>query len=86
MLIRAAQENNLDLSKCAVIGDRWTDMVAADRAGCMKVLVMTGAGNAALNEYRNKWLDTVPDYIAGDFADAVTYIEQYVRGVEEPMI
>jgi histidinol phosphatase-like enzyme len=66
--------------------ERWADMVAADRAGCMKVLVMTGAGNAALNEYRNKWLDTEADYTAGDFADAVTYIEQYVRSLEEPKI
>lgn len=29
MLLQAAKEYNLDLNKCFVIGDRWTDMLAA---------------------------------------------------------
>ncbi|GAA0458403.1 HAD-IIIA family hydrolase [Alkalibacillus silvisoli] len=45
MLIQAAKENNLNLKECVVIGDRWTDMLAAQEAGCIKVLVKTGAGD-----------------------------------------
>jgi histidinol phosphatase-like enzyme len=44
MLYQAAQDHQLDLSKCVVIGDRWLDMVAAHEAGCYKILVLTGAG------------------------------------------
>jgi histidinol phosphatase-like enzyme len=36
MLQKAANENNLDLKKCVVIGDRWTDLLAADEIGCKK--------------------------------------------------
>lgn len=44
MLLQAANENDLDLRKCVVIGDRWTDLVSAQEAGCIKILVQTGAG------------------------------------------
>lgn len=44
MLIKAATENNLNLKRCVVIGDRWTDMVAAQVVGSIKILVRTGAG------------------------------------------
>ena len=34
LLIRASDEYNVDLTKCVVIGDRWSDMLAGDSAGC----------------------------------------------------
>ena len=37
MLIEAAKENHLDLRNCVVIGDRWTDLLAADEVGCKKM-------------------------------------------------
>lgn len=74
MLFKAAEENKLDLTRCIVIGDRWSDILAGYSAGCMKVLVLTGAGNEALNKYRHKWSNTEADYIARDFGDAVDYI------------
>jgi histidinol-phosphate phosphatase family protein len=69
MLIQAAKENNLDLKQCVVIGDRWTDMVAADEAGCIKILVKTGAGTEAFKKYKNneyfgRWGEVTPDFIA----------------------
>ncbi|WP_127595844.1 HAD-IIIA family hydrolase [Paenibacillus lautus] len=79
MLHQAAKELNLDLTKCIVIGDRWTDMMAAQEAGCIKILVKTGSGKNDLvkyenNEYYGKWLEVSLDYIAEDFNDAVTWI------------
>jgi len=79
MLLLAAKKLNLDLTKCIVIGDRWTDMMAAQEVGCIKVLVKTGSGKKDLvkyenNEYYGKWLDVTLDYIAEDFNDAVTWI------------
>lgn len=74
MLLRAAAENQLNLSNCIVIGDRWSDIVAASNAGCKKILVLTGAGKDALHKYRYKWSGIEADYIASDFEDAVRYI------------
>ncbi|MBA2937194.1 HAD-IIIA family hydrolase [Paenibacillus sp. CGMCC 1.16610] len=79
LLVQAAQDNDLDLKKCAVIGDRWTDMIAAKRAGCTKVLVKTGSGEKELARYLNnqffdEWLEAPPDYIAEDLLDAVNWL------------
>lgn len=79
MLIKAALDYGLELKNCVVIGDRWTDMIAAQRAGCMKILVKTGSGEKDLAKYRSnqffgEWLEAVPDYIAEDLSDAVKWI------------
>ncbi|MCR8644387.1 HAD-IIIA family hydrolase [Paenibacillus sp. N1-5-1-14] len=80
MLERAAIEHELDLTQCIVIGDRWSDMLAAHRAGCTKILVQTGAGHAALHTYRHKWSEIEPDYIVKDFAEAAQTIT-YIRNI-----
>ena len=36
LLIQAAQELEVDLSECFMIGDRWVDIEAGQRAGCKK--------------------------------------------------
>ncbi|MGF9698500.1 HAD-IIIA family hydrolase [Paenibacillus sp. MABNR03] len=82
MLLRAAKENQFDLSKCVVIGDRWSDMLAAHYAGCKKILVRTGAGNEALDKYRDKWTITEPDYVAEHLEDAVNFIMDQVVHIE----
>lgn len=79
MLIQAAKEYNLNLKECVVIGDRWTDMLAAQKAGCIKILVKTGAGEEDFKKYRNqeyygKYAEVSPDYFASDFQDAVEWI------------
>nr|WP_163583383.1 HAD-IIIA family hydrolase [Gracilibacillus saliphilus] len=79
MLLQAAKDNNLDLKECVVIGDRWTDMVAAHDAGCIKILVKTGAGEKAFHQYQNqaffgKWAEVSPEFIANDFREAVDWL------------
>ena len=39
MLLRAAQENNIDLQKSFLIGDSMTDIEAASAAGCKGILL-----------------------------------------------
>lgn len=76
MLIWAAQEHGLDLSKCVVVGDVGdTDMLAAAAVGATKVLVRTGWGEGSLGEYRKAWAQTEPDYIANDLLDAAHWIK-----------
>ncbi len=51
MLIDAAKEHNLDLTKCVVIGDVGsTDMLAAHAVGAKKILVRTGWGTPLIND------------------------------------
>ncbi|GAA0342941.1 HAD-IIIA family hydrolase [Bacillus carboniphilus] len=81
MLEKAVNEYHIDLHKSIVIGDRWTDLMAAQEAGCKKILVRTGAGEVALtkyhnNEYYGKWGEVSPDFIAKDFVEAVHWIIQ----------
>ncbi|WP_438445394.1 HAD-IIIA family hydrolase [Gorillibacterium sp. sgz5001074] len=75
MLYRAAEQYRLDLTKCIVIGDVGdTDMLAAHAVGAMKIMVKTGWGEGSLTEYRYKWDETTPDFIAQNINDAVKWI------------
>ncbi|WP_433748093.1 HAD-IIIA family hydrolase [Falsibacillus pallidus] len=79
MLKKAAEENHLNLDQCAVIGDRWTDLVAAHEAGCKKILVKTGSGKAAFdqyinNEFHGRWAEVKPDFIAEDINEAINWL------------
>jgi histidinol phosphatase-like enzyme len=72
-------DNDLDLRKCVVIGDRWSDLVAAKEAGCTKILVKTGAGEKDLAKYQQgqyfgNYKESYPDFIAESFRDAVVWI------------
>jgi D-glycero-D-manno-heptose 1,7-bisphosphate phosphatase len=44
MLIRAAADLGLDLSRSVVVGDRWSDVAAGHAVGAAGVLVQTGVG------------------------------------------
>ncbi|MFD2611602.1 HAD-IIIA family hydrolase [Paenibacillus gansuensis] len=76
MLQKAATEHNLDLTKCAVIGDMGsTDMLAAAAVGAIRILVETGWGKQSLEKYRHKWYEQAsPDYVAKDLIDAATWL------------
>lgn len=79
MLENAAKENNLDLKQCVVIGDRWTDLLAADEVGCKKILVKTGSGKETFDKYKNneffgRWAEVKPDYVAEDLNEAVKWL------------
>ena len=39
LLLAAAQEHGLDLSACYLIGDRWRDIEAGQRAGCTSLFI-----------------------------------------------
>lgn len=69
LLIRAAAEMAIDLSKSVIIGDKYSDLAAGKAVGCLTVLVLTGHG---AQEYRQGGVPT-PDYVAGDLTDAVAW-------------
>ena len=76
MLMEGAQKHHLNLKNCVVIGDRWTDMAAAAKANCTKILVKTGSGKTSLTTYKEKLEGISIDYIAENLHDAVQWIFQ----------
>jgi D-glycero-D-manno-heptose 1,7-bisphosphate phosphatase len=74
MLVAAAWDHDLDLSRSFMIGDKATDVDMAHNAGCVGILVQTGFGDRVLSG--NYQHHTQPDYIAEDLAAAVDWILQ----------
>lgn len=80
LLLQAAREHMLDLTRCVVIGDVGsTDMIAAAKVGAIKVLVRTGWGEGSLGEYRHTWADVEPEYIADHLLDAVKWVRSLIK-------
>ncbi len=76
MLLQAAQDLNIDLTKSYLVGDRFNDMEAAKIVGVKGILVKTGFGQGLLQDDgpdkatpRN-----IPDFIATDILEAVKWI------------
>jgi histidinol-phosphate phosphatase family protein len=81
MLLQASKKYELDLTKTVFIGDVGsTDMLAAHSVGAMKILVLTGWGYGSLNQYRDKWAEIEPDYVAENFLDAVKWVVSKSNG------
>lgn len=75
MLETAGKKHKLNLKNCVVIGDRWSDVLAAAKVDAIKILVMTGAGYDALGKYRDKWSDYQADFVAIDLLDAIEWLK-----------
>ena len=66
LLLRAAAEHRIDLARSFMIGDRWRDVEAGRRAGCLTVRVE--------GHYREDGPETPPDYVAHSLSDAASWI------------
>jgi histidinol-phosphate phosphatase family protein len=73
MLEKAAYEHSLDLTKCAVFGDRWTDILAAKSAGCIAVLVLTGSGKASYEQHHQTSM-VQPDFVEENLKAGVDWL------------
>lgn len=70
LLLRAAQEHDLDLCECVVIGDSQRDIAAGQAVGCKTVLVLTGHATPELAVL----FPMPPDLICSDLSSAVAEI------------
>jgi D-glycero-D-manno-heptose 1,7-bisphosphate phosphatase len=66
MLLRAAEEHGLDLSRSWMVGDKAIDLEAGRRAGCRTALVQTG--------YGHEEDESLADVVAPDLAQAIDRI------------
>jgi D-glycero-D-manno-heptose 1,7-bisphosphate phosphatase len=75
LILRAAVERDLDLPRSVLVGDRITDIIAGQRAGCRTVLVesaATGAPPIVTLEPMDESLR--PDYVCSDLVAAADWI------------
>lgn len=77
MLLQAAEELDLDLSKSFLVGDRWSDVKCAINAGCTPVLVLTGYGRGD-QLYIGPGQEVQPSFTAEDLLEAVEWILQSI--------
>ena len=73
MLLRAARDLDLDLTRSYLVGDRFQDLETAANAGVKGILVLTGYGRGEYESRRGK-AKAAPFYVAQDLADAAAWI------------
>lgn len=71
MFLQAAAEHGLDLAASIAIGDKKSDVLAAQAAGCRTVLLGTGQAGGGEAE-----LHAVPDWKAADLVAAAAWIAE----------
>lgn len=73
MILKAANEHNIDLACSIMIGDNLTDVEAGWNAGCRGALVRTGSGKNILTQIDDDTRNRI-DYIGDDLSDVVNWI------------
>ena len=73
LFTRAALEHNIDLNASFVVGDRWSDLKAADVCGATGILVLSGYGRGD-QKYIGPSQTIKPAYVAEDLVEAVNWI------------
>ena len=81
MLLRAAQDLNIDLAMSYFVGDRFIDMEAAHKVGVKGILVRTGYGGGLLRDDGpdRATPENTPEFIAADILEAVQWILKGTR-------
>jgi D-glycero-D-manno-heptose 1,7-bisphosphate phosphatase len=73
LLLRAARDLDLDLTRSYLVGDRFNDIETAANAGVKGILVLTGYGLGEL-EFIGDQAPARPVYVARDLLDAAEWI------------
>ncbi|MFC1907201.1 D-glycero-alpha-D-manno-heptose-1,7-bisphosphate 7-phosphatase [Chloroflexota bacterium] len=74
MLIEAAKDFQLDLTRSFLIGDKLTDIAAGQSAGCVSILVKTGAGGE-----EEVAPSVVPHYVTENLYEAALVIHSHTK-------
>jgi D-glycero-D-manno-heptose 1,7-bisphosphate phosphatase len=78
LILQAAQELQIDLSRSYLVGDRHMDIQTAANAGVKGILVLTGYGRGEHELFGRTW-KVQPAHIAGDLLDAAGWIIEGLR-------
>jgi D-glycero-D-manno-heptose 1,7-bisphosphate phosphatase len=83
LLLQAAERWDLDLAASVLVGDAEADILAAQRAGCRPLLVLTGRGAEQLAVLRASGRDGF--LVAGDLPAAVDWISVFCQPAAAPL-
>ena len=72
MILQASSQLGLNLHRSYLIGDSLTDVLAAQAAGCLPILVQTGRGREQLQQLKSQGVRGF--YVTADLLDAVRWI------------
>ena len=73
LILQAAAELNLDLSRSYLVGDRYNDIETGAKAGVQGILVLTGYGRGEYEHFAPTW-EIRPVHVAADLLDAAEWI------------
>lgn len=73
LLLQAAADLDLDLTRSVMVGDRPSDMAVGRSVGARGVLVLTGYGRGEW-EYHRDQFSPPPDHVAEDLLEAVEWV------------
>ncbi|GGH87308.1 D-glycero-D-manno-heptose 1,7-bisphosphate phosphatase [Pullulanibacillus pueri] len=73
LLFQAEAEHGLHLDECYVVGDRTSDLQAANAVQAKKILVLTGRGTHTLERLKRVQKDAQPDVVATDVLKTVEF-------------
>jgi len=81
MLLQAAEDLDIDLSRSYIVGDRYNDMEAGKNVGAKCILVKTGFGQRLLQDDGpdEPKPGNMPDFIAADILEAVRWILKRIK-------
>ncbi len=73
LILQAAGELDIDLSRSYVVGDRYKDIQTGTNAGAKGIFVLTGYGRGEYQHFGHTWA-VQPAHIAEDLLDAAEWI------------
>lgn len=76
MILQAAKDYDIDLSRSFLIGDSECDVLAGQNAGCRSILVLTGKGTQTRTELKRK--NIKPDFVTPNLLTAVQRIKAQI--------
>ena len=75
MILRAAAAHGINLAESFAIGDKTSDIIAGQAAGCRTILVRRGVGGEQRTEPTAR-----PDFVADDLLESARFVERFIRG------
>lgn len=70
LLLQAAQEHQIDLTKSVMIGDRWKDVAAGQAAGCQTIWLQ--------RDYEEKKPEQSPNTVVSKLSEAAEWIISFL--------
>ena len=78
MVLLAAQDHNIDLTRSFIIGDSASDIECGMNAGLRTILILSGHGRETLYSLQKQ--NKIPSFVAGNFLEAGNMIINDLNG------